>query len=51
MHDAASTTPASLTTAAAQQDMRTAYLGGAPGLLVSGSVWAIAGVVCLMRSP
>jgi hypothetical protein len=42
---------ASLTTAAAQQDMRTAYLGGAPGLFVSGSVWVIAGVVCLMRSP
>ena len=42
---------ASLTIAAAQHDMRTAYLGGAPGLFVSGSIWAIAGVVCLMRSP
>jgi hypothetical protein len=42
---------ASLTIAAAQQDMRTAYLGGAPGLFVSGAVWAIAGIVCLMRSP
>jgi hypothetical protein len=42
---------ASPTIAAAQQDMRTAYLGGAPGLFVSGAVWAIAGVVCLLRSP
>ncbi|MCS0584306.1 hypothetical protein NX784_22200 [Massilia pinisoli] len=45
------TSSASPTIAAAQQDMRTAYLGGAPGLFVSGFVWAIAGVVCLMRSP
>ena len=43
--------PASLTIAAAQQDMRTAYLGGAPGMFVSGTVWAIAGLVCLWHSP
>jgi len=42
---------ASLTIAAAQQDMRTGYLGGAPGLFVSGAVWAVAGAVCLIRSP
>jgi hypothetical protein len=40
-----------LTVAAAQQDMRTAYLGGAPGLFVSGTVWTIAGVVCVWKSP
>ena len=42
---------ASLTVAAAQEDMRTAYLGGAPGLFVSGTVWTIAGLVCLWKSP
>ena len=41
----------SLTVAGAQQDMRTAYLGGAPGLFVSGTVWTIAGLVCLWKSP
>ena len=41
----------SLTVADAQQDMRTAYLGGAPGLFVSGTVWTIAGLVCLWKSP
>lgn len=51
MHDASSAAPGTLTIAAAQQDMRTAYLGGAPGLFVSGAVWATAGVVCLLRSP
>lgn len=35
----------------AQHDMRTGYLGGAVGLLVSGSMWAIAGAVCVARSP
>lgn len=40
-----------LTVAAAQHDMRTAYLGGAPGLFVSGTVWTIAGFVCLLKSP
>jgi hypothetical protein len=40
-----------LTVAGAQKDMRTAYLGGAPGLFVSGTVWTIAGLVCLWKSP
>lgn len=50
MHDTRSPA-AALTVAAAQHDMRTAYLGGAPGLFVSGTVWAVAGLVCLWRSP
>lgn len=41
----------SLTVADAQADMRHAYLGGAPGILVSGTVWCIAGLVCLWHSP
>jgi hypothetical protein len=41
----------SLTIEAAQRDMRDAYLGGAPGMFVSGTVWAVAGLVCLWRSP
>jgi hypothetical protein len=49
MHDTRS--PDSLTIEAAQRDMRDAYLGGAPGMFVSGTVWAIAGLVCLWRSP
>ena len=40
-----------LTVAGAQKDMRTAYLGGVPGLFVSGTVWTIAGLVCLWKSP
>jgi hypothetical protein len=51
MQDTQTSVSAPLTFAAAQQDMRTAYLGGAPGLFVSGSVWTIAGIVCLWRSP
>lgn len=44
--------PASpVTLAAAQREMRDAYLGGAPGVLVSATVWCIAGLVCLWRSP
>jgi hypothetical protein len=39
------------TLAAAQQDMRSAYLGGAPGVLVSGLVWAVAGCVATWISP
>lgn len=50
MHDTRSPA-AALTVAAAQHDMRTAYLGGAPGLFVSGTVWAVSGLVCLWRSP
>ena len=51
MQDTRSTVPTSLTIAAAQQDMREAYLGGAPGMFVSGCVWAVTGLVCLSRSP
>lgn len=39
------------TLAAAQRDMRSAYLGGAPGVLVSGLVWAVAGCVATWISP
>ena len=39
------------TLANAQHDMRTAYLGGAPGVLVSGLVWAGAACVALWLSP
>lgn len=35
---------------AAQQDMRTGYFGGAPGMLVSGLVWLLAAVVGLLVS-
>jgi hypothetical protein len=51
MHDTRSPVPGSLTIASAQQDMRDAYLGGAPGMFVSGCVWAVAGVVCVWRTP
>lgn len=37
--------------AAAQRDMRSGYLGGAPGVLVSGLVWAVAGCVATWISP
>lgn len=39
------------TLAAAQRDMRSAYMGGAPGVLVSGLVWAVAGCVATWISP
>lgn len=39
-----------LTIEAAQADMRRGYTFGAPGVLVSGSVWLVAGVVALMVS-
>ena len=35
----------------AQKDMRSAYFGGAPGLLVSAAVWFAAGVVALSNAP
>jgi hypothetical protein len=35
----------------AQHDMRHAYAGGAPGMLVSASLWVAAGLVCVERSP
>ena len=31
----------------AQQDMRRAYVGGAPGVLVSGLVWSVTGLIWL----
>lgn len=39
-----------ITIADAQLDMRTAYYGGAPGVLCSGVVWLSAGVVALQLS-
>lgn len=39
------------TLAGAQRDMRSAYLDGAPGVLVSGLVWAMAACVALWLSP
>ena len=35
----------------AQKDMREAYANGIPGVLSSGSVWVIAGVVALLANP
>jgi len=35
----------------AQRDMRTAYLDGAPGVLVSGTVWAVAACYAALVSP
>lgn len=35
----------------AQREMRTAYYGGAPGMLTSAAVWMVAGVVALRQSP
>ncbi|GHA19748.1 hypothetical protein GCM10008090_31820 [Arenicella chitinivorans] len=35
---------------AAQHDMRSGYFGGAPGMLVSGLVWLLAGLVGLVVS-
>jgi len=35
----------------AQQDMRFAYYGGAPGMLVSATVWVVAGAVAMLESP
>ena len=39
-----------LTVSQAQANMRDGYLGGAPGVLVSGVVWVIAGVVAVIVS-
>lgn len=36
---------ASSTVQAAQRDMRQAYFGGGPGIMISGIVWAIAAIV------
>ena len=35
----------------AQQDMRDAYYGGAPGVITSGTAWLIAGLVSFIISP
>ncbi len=43
--------PELTTLAAAQRDMRLAYLGGVPGVLVSGLVWAVACCVATWVSP
>jgi len=40
-----------LTIADAQRDMRHAYMDGAPGVLISGTVWFIASMVCILHSP
>jgi len=40
-----------LTLADAQQDMRESHVGGSGGMLVSGTVWLIAGIVSLIASP
>ncbi len=47
-----STHPATplLTIADAQRDMRTAFFDGAPGVLTSGMVWLVAGLVALFVS-
>jgi len=42
---------AELTIADAQRDMRHAYMDGAPGILTSGTVWFVAGMACILRSP
>jgi len=42
---------AAFTIAAAQRDMRHAYLDGAPGVLTSGTAWFIASMVCILQSP
>ncbi len=41
----------SVTIAAAQREMRFAYYGGAPGMLISAAVWLIAGIVSVVMSP
>lgn len=37
--------------AAAQANMRAGYRSGAPGVLVSGCVWLVAGLIAAFRSP
>jgi hypothetical protein len=51
-HNTSSTSLLDLTTlAGAQRDMRSAYLSGAIGALVSGTAWAVAGCVAAWISP
>jgi hypothetical protein len=40
-----------ITVLAAQEDMRTGYHGGAPGVIVSASVWLLSGIVGSFVSP
>ena len=40
-----------MTIADAQREMRSAYYGGAPGMLTSATVWLIAGIVSTVMSP
>ena len=35
----------------AQEDMRSAYLGGGPGALSSGIIWIVAGILAMYTSP
>jgi hypothetical protein len=42
---------AELTIIQAQANMRIGYLCGAPGVLVSGCVWLVAGLVAALKSP
>lgn len=51
LHTPLASSPDLATLAAAQRDMRFAYMGGAPGVLVSGLVWAAAGCVATWLSP
>jgi hypothetical protein len=46
-----SPTDSAATIAGAQREMRLAYFGGAPGMLTSGVVWLIAGIVSMRVSP
>ena len=40
-----------ITLTQAQANMRSGYLCGAPGVLVSGCVWLVAGLVAALKSP
>jgi hypothetical protein len=42
---------AELTLTQAQANMRSGYLSGAPGVLVSGCVWLVAGLIAAFKSP
>ena len=44
-------TPSTDSLAAAQQDMRFAYLGGGPGMLASSIIWFAAGMTAWLESP
>jgi hypothetical protein len=42
---------ASVSVSEAQQDMRSAYMGGAPGMITSATAWLVAGIVAWKISP